>query len=206
MTSNINSTAYSNGITGNSHGNLVLVGISIPVPLIPNGQTVVKRIWEFSSNSSYIHFIKPTTACLLALLTQKCAIIFTSKISRIFSDFKFLNGSHGAIPALFTRISKSPNCCRNFCAAFSTCSSLRTSTTNQPIFFIKKTLKQTSLISHRIVMAPAPANFIANSRPNPEPAPVINTTLFWTFFLRLGRIAAINGPANVFINNIAEYI
>lgn len=53
-------------------------------------------------------------------------------------------------------------------------------------------------------MAPAAANFIANSRPNPEPAPVINTTLFWTFFLRLGRIAAINGPANVFINNIVN--
>ncbi|KAH9506165.1 hypothetical protein DERF_010908 [Dermatophagoides farinae] len=62
IASNINPTAYSNGITGNNHGKRVFVGISIPVPLIPNGQTVVKRICEFSSNSSYKHFMKPTTA------------------------------------------------------------------------------------------------------------------------------------------------
>ena len=55
-----------------------------------------------------------------------------------------------------------------------------------------------------MVMAPHSANLIAISRPKPEPAPVISTTLFSTFFLRPGRIAAHNGPANVFINNIVN--
>lgn len=55
-----------------------------------------------------------------------------------------------------------------------------------------------------MVMAPDSANLIANSRPKPEPAPVIRTILFWTFFLRPGIIAAYNGPANVFINKIVN--